>query len=276
MAALPTRPTPPQLLLTEGAATQTEAMLIPKEFVWDVCMPYFEKMVDAVFSTVQSNLEQGGKTTQIAPKAEEQPRLLGAIGKPGRGALRWSFLRQHKYEIFKLKCEPVVEEAPCASGTDSSPSSESIPGSPLPADEGEPSPAESGQFEQPGVVPPPSLPLASTQITKESRASRRAGWRRRGAESKSAPNAHSKPDKADVVCCHWKNKGWCKYFSGMVPGKSCKFAHPMHKQGIGQTLQCTQATPQNVSLMPEALTIGSWQIPQIAQRPQTFMLAPLI
>lgn len=32
---------------------------------------------------------------------------------------------------------------------------------------------------------------------------------------------------SQMVCCHWKNKGWCKYQS------SCRFQHPAHKQGIG-------------------------------------------
>lgn len=30
-----------------------------------------------------------------------------------------------------------------------------------------------------------------------------------------------------VVCCHWKNKGWCRFAT------SCKFAHPQHKRGVG-------------------------------------------
>merc|ERR550525_1228956 len=33
--------------------------------------------------------------------------------------------------------------------------------------------------------------------------------------------------KPPAVCCHWKNKGWCKY------GTNCKFWHPDHKRGIG-------------------------------------------
>lgn len=31
-----------------------------------------------------------------------------------------------------------------------------------------------------------------------------------------------------MVCCHWKNKGFCKFESG------CKFMHPAHKQGVGK------------------------------------------
>jgi hypothetical protein len=30
-----------------------------------------------------------------------------------------------------------------------------------------------------------------------------------------------------VVCCHWKNKGWCRYQD------KCNFAHPEHKRGVG-------------------------------------------
>lgn len=42
----------------------------------------------------------------------------------------------------------------------------------------------------------------------------------------SQPSKISTPaDKA--VCCHWKNKGWCKY------QQSCKFLHPEHKRGVG-------------------------------------------
>jgi len=33
--------------------------------------------------------------------------------------------------------------------------------------------------------------------------------------------------KNPQVCCHWKNKGWCRYQA------SCKFMHPEHKRGVG-------------------------------------------
>jgi len=39
------------------------------------------------------------------------------------------------------------------------------------------------------------------------------------------------------VCCHWKNKGWCKYQS------SCKFAHPEHKRGAGLKSQGDRPAP---------------------------------
>lgn len=32
---------------------------------------------------------------------------------------------------------------------------------------------------------------------------------------------------SQMVCCHWKNKGWCRY------QRSCRFQHPAHKQGAG-------------------------------------------
>lgn len=34
---------------------------------------------------------------------------------------------------------------------------------------------------------------------------------------------------SNMVCCHWKNKGWCKFQA------SCKFAHPEHKMGVGSS-----------------------------------------
>mmetsp|Transcript_6415 Transcript_6415/g.11155 ORF Transcript_6415/g.11155 Transcript_6415/m.11155 type:complete len:415 (-) Transcript_6415:183-1427(-) len=35
--------------------------------------------------------------------------------------------------------------------------------------------------------------------------------------------------KSAMVCRHWKSKGWCKL------GENCKFQHPDHKRGVGQT-----------------------------------------
>jgi len=45
------------------------------------------------------------------------------------------------------------------------------------------------------------------------------------AQDKSLASTHS----SDQVCCHWKNKGWCKY------QECCKFQHPAHKRGVGST-----------------------------------------
>jgi hypothetical protein len=50
---------------------------------------------------------------------------------------------------------------------------------------------------------------------------------RTNCDSAVPPPPHE--DKSDKVCCHWKNKGFCKYQS------ACKFQHPSHKQGIGCT-----------------------------------------
>jgi len=47
-------------------------------------------------------------------------------------------------------------------------------------------------------------------------------------------------EKSDKVCCHWKNKGWCKYAG------TCKFQHPAHKQGVGKA-QKVPATLMNTS-----------------------------
>jgi hypothetical protein len=35
----------------------------------------------------------------------------------------------------------------------------------------------------------------------------------------------------ELVCCHWKNKGWCRY------GNGCKFMHPAEKCGVGAETQ---------------------------------------
>lgn len=34
-----------------------------------------------------------------------------------------------------------------------------------------------------------------------------------------------------MVCCHWKNKGWCKFQA------TCRFQHPADKRGVGKSLR---------------------------------------
>lgn len=54
---------------------------------------------------------------------------------------------------------------------------------------------------------------------------------RHSATSAVLPQARSSPgaiaaDKRDLVCCHWKARGLCKYED------SCKFMHPKEKRGV--------------------------------------------
>lgn len=41
--------------------------------------------------------------------------------------------------------------------------------------------------------------------------------------------------KNSSVCCHWKNKGFCKF------GNTCRFAHPEHKKGAGRVTPAPSA-----------------------------------
>jgi len=52
-------------------------------------------------------------------------------------------------------------------------------------------------------------------------------------------------EKSDKVCCHWKNKGWCKYAT------TCKFQHPAHKQGVGK------AQKASANLLVNACRVGN-------------------
>merc|ERR1712048_1054090 len=52
-------------------------------------------------------------------------------------------------------------------------------------------------------------------------------------------------EKSDKVCCHWKNKGWCKYAT------TCKFQHPAHKQGVGK------AQKASANLLLNACRVGN-------------------
>jgi hypothetical protein len=57
--------------------------------------------------------------------------------------------------------------------------------------------------------------------------------RRAGAKGAGARPAG---EKSFMVCCHWKNKGWCKYKD------TCKFQHPDHKKGAGLAAAAQAAT----------------------------------
>ncbi|CAK0800757.1 unnamed protein product [Prorocentrum cordatum] len=81
-----------------------------------------------------------------------------------------------------------------------------------------------------------------------------------------ATGAGARPagEKSGMVCCHWKNKGWCRYQD------TCKFQHPPHKQGAGLAADAASALAQQhaqqrrhapgaapqVSTSPEAWGVG--------------------
>lgn len=58
----------------------------------------------------------------------------------------------------------------------------------------------------------------------------------RRARTGPAVPADSRAVKSAMVCCHWKNKGWCRYEDG------CRFLHPEHKRGIG-ALRAERSVP---------------------------------
>jgi hypothetical protein len=67
---------------------------------------------------------------------------------------------------------------------------------------------------EPSLAPAPAPPEPAPAVL----AGHRTG------SGKAAPRA---VERSAMVCCHWKNKGFCKY------GNSCKFLHPEHKRGVG-------------------------------------------
>jgi len=82
--------------------------------------------------------------------------------------------------------------------------------------------------------------------------------------------------KPPAVCCHWKNKGWCRY------GTSCKFWHPDHKRGIGGVLRRDPREVHVASLFAsmqhavpsEGMTIPAWHAStNLARQTSTFGLS---
>lgn len=89
----------------------------------------------------------------------------------------------------------------------------------------------------PGASPPsgPTCPLAST--------SRPPAPSPVGPMSTGTPPSESSqgsPSRRRLVCCHWKNKGWCRYQD------NCKFLHPLHKRGVGPVgAKSSRSTPMS-------------------------------
>ena len=85
---------------------------------------------------------------------------------------------------------------------------------------------------------PPEVPLPPAQ--------------RRETRAKTAPTGA----KSSMVCCHWKNKGWCRY------QENCRFAHPEHKRGVGLNAgkgAAVASTPSGSS--PGGVTCNMWAMP---------------
>lgn len=74
--------------------------------------------------------------------------------------------------------------------------------------------------------------LAATQETTSAR-SRKKAVKQKAATAK--PEDDTK--KSSIVCCHWKNKGFCKLDS------NCKFMHPADKKGVGAAANKSQVHP---------------------------------
>lgn len=135
------------------------------------------------------------------------------------------------------------------------------------------SPATSQWFSTPGASStqptwPTAVSVAAEGQTKQGESAKRVVVSERAeAPTASANKVRSQPsqaatapkvlDSADdpksgMVCCHWKNKGFCKL------GGSCKFMHPASKQGVGPTRRKNSSDVQDShSVWPPAPAILS-------------------
>jgi len=63
----------------------------------------------------------------------------------------------------------------------------------------------------------------------------------------------SDSEKSNMVCRHWKSKGWCRYES------SCKFLHPEHKRGVSAVKDCGSLDISGMALSDVAAPLMSSQ-----------------
>lgn len=248
-------------------AKENDARKITKEMIWEMCTPFFEQMVDAVQTAVQTKLQASSQvpltpsteatadssssssregysslegapnknTTQEVVKQQARETLEKMLEKtspePPRqrvcswadaseGANRRPMMRKMKSVEFRLASEPIQEEVGhaasplCASPATAPDTIKAV----SPASPQKPiSPASLGcsvSQDRGGS----KSPVPQKAIHRTTKAPSNSGAKTPGVE------------KGEVVCCHWKNKGWCKYLNQ----GGCKFAHPEHKRGVGQ------------------------------------------
>lgn len=107
--------------------------------------------------------------------------------------------------------------------------------------------------------PPPPAPTPAPAALAE---------RRRGS-GKAAPRA---VEGSAMVCCHWKNKGFCKYEN------SCKFQHPEHKRGVslpgGAGLLRSAAQAQRSAPRPGGAPVAKGPLAGVASCPLPGAMRP--
>mmetsp|Transcript_14579 Transcript_14579/g.28719 ORF Transcript_14579/g.28719 Transcript_14579/m.28719 type:complete len:426 (-) Transcript_14579:94-1371(-) len=88
---------------------------------------------------------------------------------------------------------------------------------------GLPQPSASGGAQDgvqfPAGASPISVPPSRVKVALPGVSPRKGGGK--------SPGSEQSPGSSPLVCCHWKNKGFCRYTD------SCKFQHPPQKRGIG-------------------------------------------
>mmetsp|Transcript_40332 Transcript_40332/g.111074 ORF Transcript_40332/g.111074 Transcript_40332/m.111074 type:complete len:418 (-) Transcript_40332:136-1389(-) len=191
-----------------------------KDQLRQICMPYFDEMVDELHRTLQE---------QLVPRWTPQTEVSQQRGESHGQAHRMT-LNISTPEVAASSLEGAGSSQPSLSmSLDSMDILAS--GGPSPPGHDEPTHGGASVLALSDLVEGSAMAMRSMCLGSVAGGlptpSRLEGMRR-GIGGKRGQRCGI--DKTDAVCHHWKNKGWCRYHS------ACKFEHPEHKRGVGKKI----------------------------------------
>jgi len=261
------------------------APVITKEMVWDACKPFFEQIVDSLHDTVVDQMKQKECGASLETMVQKQllkdalqnsfrsrPPLQGKQSVAERAAMRWTFLRKQRSSLLKLKFDPLPEviEPPHANSYDSSSSRCSLNVSHSASADATPIADIAQQVRDQVCDQVRSIEAAAQQVDTTDNPSSMPMDNCLGA-----PGVVPRPD---IVCCHWKNRGWCRYHAQ----QKCKFAHPDHKRGVGHLMRNGKQRANLVATTFQG-ALPQWPVPysnfshmHVLPSAVPFMIAPRV
>mmetsp|Transcript_70655 Transcript_70655/g.196541 ORF Transcript_70655/g.196541 Transcript_70655/m.196541 type:complete len:377 (-) Transcript_70655:152-1282(-) len=213
----------------QSATLAATAALVTPELLRTVCAPFFDKMIEAVQHAVLEQLDAAERAASSTPArvGDVGPRtvLQTPIAEPLSVSPMPSSISQPVSRVTTLQSSQTMRDEASTVGStagkrDSTISIDLSQGCfPLgrTSSAGKPVDAEASH-------PVPARGPATAQEFQTS-----------AADGGNASLSNENNSRA-LVCCHWKNKGWCR-----LEG-DCKFQHPEHKRGIGAAVAGADTT----------------------------------
>eukprot|EP00405_Crypthecodinium_cohnii_P021605 CAMPEP_0206469888 /NCGR_PEP_ID=MMETSP0324_2-20121206/30573_1 /ASSEMBLY_ACC=CAM_ASM_000836 /TAXON_ID=2866 /ORGANISM="Crypthecodinium cohnii, Strain Seligo" /LENGTH=403 /DNA_ID=CAMNT_0053943783 /DNA_START=131 /DNA_END=1338 /DNA_ORIENTATION=- len=222
-------PTLAEVLTTSNSTNSTEAVTnnqgqeqdqglpLSRDQIRSICLPFFEQMVDAVQDAMLRQ-QQASVCSQSESTAAPSEGLLG---EPSSQMQDKAYVPQNRRRESAASTSVGVHFEAGEQDLIEDDAEDNSTKPPSPAGSTEVSPQKLKLFSGLGLSDDIDVEASPARARAMTPASATAG----SPAAAEAPKARS----TTIVCCHWKNKGWCRY------QEQCKFAHPDHKRGVGPT-----------------------------------------